>query len=225
MAVHIAVIDDEPDICELVALNLKKAGYSASCFENAAEFQRSLIKQKPDLIILDLMLPDTDGFEICKFLKKNDNTAMIPVMMLTARGDETDKVVGLELGADDYMTKPFSVKELIARVKALLRRNGVPVTVKRLEFKGLSIDGATYTVLVKGKKIELTTTEFKILQHLAAHKGVVFSREKILDHLWGHEKAVTDRTVDVHIKHLREKLGPAGEMLKNLRGVGYKFDV
>ncbi len=222
----IAIVDDEPDILELVSITLKKAGHTTKTFESAIPFLKFCERSRPALVVLDLMLPDLDGFEVCKKMKASAVLKNIPILMLTARGDETDKVLGLELGADDYLTKPFSVKELAARVKALLRRSApsAPVTVR--EFGGLlKIDDDRYTADVKGVDADLTATEFKILQLLSGHPGVVYSRDRILDHLWGDEKAVTDRTVDVHIKHLREKLGKAGDMIKNLRGVGYKFEV
>jgi DNA-binding response OmpR family regulator len=171
------------------------------------------------------MLPDVDGLEICKQLRAKPRTAGLPIIMLTARAEETDKIIGLELGADDYITKPFSPKELIARVKALLRRQEPPAEHKVLHIgKNITLDPEKHMVLVEDKAVDLTGTEFKILQMLAEKKGVVFSRDKILDRLWGHEKAVFDRTVDVHIKHLREKLGKYAKYLKNIRSVGYKLE-
>jgi two-component system phosphate regulon response regulator PhoB/two-component system alkaline phosphatase synthesis response regulator PhoP len=189
------------------------------------EFYKSLQAEAPDLIILDLMLPDVDGFEVCKYLKNHEKYSFIPIIMLTAKAEETEKVLGLELGADDYVTKPFSPRELVARVKAVLRRQGHKIESKRIEIKGiLKIDLEKYEVEVKGKKIDLTPTEFKILNLLIAKAGRIYSRDQILDHLWGKEKFVIDRTVDVHIRHLREKLGHAGQFIKNVRGVGYKFE-
>jgi DNA-binding response OmpR family regulator len=222
----IAIVDDEPDILELVSINLKKAGFTPHTFEDAKGLFAYLKKQKPDLLILDLMLPDMDGMDICKELKKDSNLANIPILMLTARTDVFDRVVGLELGADDYVTKPFSPRELVARVKAILRRG------KEIEQddavlkvgKTIKIDVKKYETTVNEKKIELTSTEFKILKMLAERKGWVFSRNQILDYLWGNEKIVVDRTVDVHIKNLREKLGEEGGLIKNIRGVGYKIE-
>ncbi|MBU0581429.1 MAG: response regulator transcription factor [Candidatus Margulisbacteria bacterium] len=220
------MVDDEPDILELVALNLKKAGFKTKEFLNGQSFQKYLSNNLPDLIILDLMLPDTDGFEICKVIKRDKRTAHIPVIMLTARGEELDKVLGLELGADDYVTKPFSTKELIARVKAILRRKSTAAETKTIKIgDAIIIDTEKYEISVKDKKIETTTTEFRILELLAKNKGIVFSRDKILTYLWGEEKAVIDRTIDVHIKHLREKLGKTGALIKNVRGIGYKLEV
>jgi len=221
----VAIVDDEPDLLELVALHLKRVGFQTETFLDGQTFLRYLDRQRPDLIILDLILPDVDGFEICKYLRSNKEFASLPIIMLTAKGDETDRVVGLELGADDYITKPFSVKELIARVKAVLRRLEAPQKIQRLEIGGrLVIDQEKHEVLVDGEKIELTSTEFKILGLLASSKGRVFTRDQILDYLWGQEKAVVDRTIDVHIRNLREKLGKAAAFIKNIRGVGYKIE-
>ena len=223
---QIFVVEDEPDILELVTINLERAGFTVKFFENAGMFLKKLEVKKPDLIILDLMLPDADGFDICKHLKSTDDTRSIPIIMLTARVDEVDRILGLELGADDYVTKPFSVKELVARVKVVLRRSIEEPEKARIEIAegALLIDSEKHEVLSRGKKIDLTSTEFKILALLASKKGWVFSRDKILDTLWGSEKIVVDRTIDVHIKHLREKLGDAAKFIKNIRGVGYKLE-
>jgi DNA-binding response OmpR family regulator len=169
------------------------------------------------------MLPDIDGIEICKYLKKETKFASIPVIILTARGDEVDRVLGLEIGADDYITKPFSPKELVARVKAVLRRYNISPEIIRIG-NILEVDLNKFEVYVKKEKISLTTTEFNILKILLSKKGWVFTREKILEELWKGEKAVIDRTVDVHIKNLREKLKEAGKFIKNVRGVGYKIE-
>jgi len=205
----IAVIDDEPDILELVSLHLTKSGFKVKEFLNAESFFKFLSSKIPDLIILDLMLPDADGIEICKYLKSNEDFRSIPIIMLTARATEIDKVLGLELGADDYVTKPFSPRELVARVKAVLRRK--EDTSKKVKIGDvLLIDLNKYEVFVENKKIDLTSTEFRILKILACKKGWVFTRDQILNHLWGYDKVVLDRTIDVHIKNLREKLGKAG---------------
>lgn len=222
----IFVIDDEPDIVELVTIHLKKAMFKVKGFSDAESFYRFLDEKIPDLIILDLMLPDADGLEICKYLKKEDKFSSIPIIMLTAKGDETDKILGLEFGADDYVTKPFSPRELVARVKAVLRRRQKAEESGKLEIGGiLTIDPASYEVVVEGRKIELTTTEFRILKLLLSKKSKVFSRYDILDHLWGDEKIVLDRTIDVHIRNLRDKLGKAGQFIKNIRGIGYKLEL
>ncbi len=227
MAGLVVVVDDEPDILDLVALHLQKAGFSVKKFKDANSFMSfmSLGNIKPDLVILDLMLPDADGIDICKNLKSKDEFASIPIIMLTARTDETDKVLGLEIGADDYITKPFSPRELVARVKAVLRRGSQRLSSKVIEIGDLiKIDTEKFEVFVKGKKIELTSTEFRILRILAENRGKVFSRDKILDLLWGYDKSVISRTVDVHIRNLRKKLGEAAFLVKNVRGMGYKIE-
>ncbi len=222
----IAIVDDEPDIVELVSLHLKKNRFRVREFLDAESFYRALRSERPDLIILDLMLPDADGFEICKYLRKTPKLAAVPIIMLTARADEGDRILGLELGADDYVLKPFSPKELVARVKAVLRRmeQKAPEEEKIEIANVLSLDLQKHEVSARGNKVDLTSTEFRILQLLASKPGWVFSRDKILDYLWGNEKTVVDRTVDVHIKHLREKLGDPGKLIKNIRGVGYKLE-
>jgi len=225
MAPVIAALDDEADILELLKVSLHKAGYRFEGFQEAEDLFRYLEKESPSLILLDLMLPDTDGLEVCRQIRRSERLAAIPVIMLTARGDEADKVVGLELGADDYVTKPFSVKELVARIHAVLRRPGGAETGPRIVVGPLVIDLEKFEVAAAGgERVDLTATEFKILQLLASRKGRVFSRDQILDHLWGNEKAVIDRTVDVHIRNLREKLGEAASLIKNIRGVGYKLE-
>jgi DNA-binding response OmpR family regulator len=224
MAQVIAALDDEADILELLKVNLEKAGYRFAGFQEAEDLYRYLAREKPSLILLDLMLPGADGLEICRNIRRSEDLAAIPVIMLTAKGGESDKVAGLELGADDYVTKPFSVKELVARIHAILRRPGVGEPGPRIAVGTLVIDQAKFEVTVAGTKVDLTATEFRILQLLASRKGRVFGRDRILDFLWGSEKAVIDRTVDVHIRNLREKLGEAASLIKNIRGVGYKLE-
>ncbi|HOK56196.1 MAG TPA: response regulator transcription factor [bacterium] len=219
----IAIIEDEKDILQLLKHNLEKIGFNIKGFENGNDFLNYLKLDRPDLIILDLMLPDMDGLEICKYLKRERKYLDIPLIILTAKGEETDKVLGLELGADDYISKPFSIKELIARVKAVLRRYQTKSDI--IDIGGIvRVDLNKYEVYVKGEKINLTTTEFNILKILLSKKGWVFSREKILEELWQGEKAVIDRTVDVHIKKLREKLKEGGRFIVNVRGIGYKIE-
>jgi DNA-binding response OmpR family regulator len=220
----IAALDDEPDILELLKVNLRKAGYRFEGFQEAEDLYRYLAREKPNLILLDLMLPGTDGLEVCRHIRKSEGFSDIPIIMLTAKGDESDKIVGLELGADDYVTKPFSIKELVARIHAVLRRPGGGDAARRIVIGPLVIDLDKFEVIAEGAKVDLTATEFKILQLLASRKGRVFSRDQILDFLWGQEKAVIDRTIDVHIRNLREKLGGAGLLIKNIRGVGYKLE-
>jgi len=221
----VAIVDDEPDIAEVVSLHLKRTGFVTKEFTDGESFLKFMERQTPDLIILDLMLPDFDGLEICKYLKKKEEFSSIPIIMLTAKGGETDKVLGLELGADDYVTKPFSPKELVARVKAVLRRQDQKETTAKINIADiLVIDLKKYQTVVEDEKIQLTPTEFRILQLLASKKGWVFTRNQILDHLWGENKVVLDRTIDVHVKNLRDKLGKAAKFIKNVRGIGYRLE-
>lgn len=223
----IAVVDDEPDILELISINLKKSHFQAETFLKARPFFDFLKQRIPDLILLDLMLPDFDGLEVCKMLKQNPSWKDIPVLILTAKGDETDIVLGLEFGADDYIVKPFSPKELVARIRAVLRRKKPPEQKKSKEIRIgdiLIIDLNRHEVYVRNRKANLTKTEFIILNVLAEKPGWVFSREKLLTRLWGDDKFVIDRTIDVHIKNLRDKLGDVSKWVKNVRGVGYKLE-
>jgi len=223
----IAIIDDEPDILELVSLSMEKAGYDTIKFDNGADLLAALPQKLPDLLILDLMLPDMDGFDICKEIRKNDNFANLPIIMLTAKNDVTDRILGLEFGADDYVVKPFSPRELAARVKAVLRRN----TKKVEETKSIKVDHEMlidlqkYNVTRNGVDLNLTSTEYKILKLLATRPGWVYSRNQMLDYLWGNDKIVIDRTIDVHVRNLRSKLGESGNKIKNVRGVGYKLEL
>lgn len=222
----VAIVDDEPDILNLVAISMEKAGYLARKFELADEFHKYLEKEIPDLLILDLMLPDIDGFDVCKGLKKDERYSAIPVIMLTAKGEVTDRILGLEFGADDYVVKPFSPRELVARVKAVLRRGKLKKEVSKIiTLAELKIDLQKVRVYVDNKKIDLTPTEYKILELLSKRIGWVYSRNQILDHLWGNDKIVVDRTVDVHIRNLRDKLGEAGNLIRNVRGIGYKLEM
>jgi DNA-binding response OmpR family regulator len=220
----IAVVEDEEDIRAVVCAALKRDRFRVREFADGKGFLGSLRADRPDLVVLDLMLPDTDGFAICRSIRGDAALSKTPVIMLTARAEEADRVLGLELGADDYVVKPFSPKELVARVKAVLRRAAPEQGQPRIDAGGgLLIDGESREVFSGTSRLELTQAEFRILQLLASRMGWVFSREKILDHLWGDEKNVTDRSVDVHMKHLRDKLGPAGGRILNVRGVGYKL--
>lgn len=220
-------VDDEADILELIAIHTRKAGFQIKTFSRAGPMLKALTGEIPDLIILDLMLPDMDGMEICKRLKKDPRSAAIPILILTAKGDETDVVLGLELGADDYMVKPFSPKELVARVHAILRRPKVTAAETGGKWRVgdiLEIDDRQHAVRVAGHKIEVTATEFAILKVLVRNPSWVFSREQLLDKIWGEDKASLDRTIDVHVKNLRDKLGEAGRLIKSVRGVGYKLE-
>jgi two-component system phosphate regulon response regulator PhoB/two-component system alkaline phosphatase synthesis response regulator PhoP len=226
MSSRIAIVEDDPDILKLVAQTLEKAGFHIRRYVNGKELMRSLTKETPDLLVLDLMLPDMDGLEICRNLRAQAATEKLPIIILTARVEEMDRVLGLEMGADDYVTKPFSTRELLARVKAVLRRRSPMETPKVLELgEMLRIDPERYEVFVNHIRVELTTTEFKLLQILAEKPGRVFSREQLLNRLWGNDKLVIDRTIDVHVKNLREKLGEAGKLIKNIRAVGYKIEL
>jgi two-component system phosphate regulon response regulator PhoB/two-component system alkaline phosphatase synthesis response regulator PhoP len=222
----IAIVEDEKDIAELIELHLKRFNFNVISFDDAKSFMSFLHNKTPNLIILDLMLPDIDGMELCKNLKNDVKYSSIPIIILTARGGESDRILGLELGADDYVVKPFSPRELIARVKAVLRRGtneGVSKKIKVGSF--IEIDLDRHICLVDGKPLELTGAEFQIFYLLASKPGWVFSRDAILNHLWGNEKFVIDRTIDVHIRHLREKLGIHGGCIKSVRGVGYKLEI
>ncbi len=222
----IAAVDDEEDIRELLSIGLSKEGYIVETFEDGKNFEKFLEKEIPDAIILDIMLSDSDGIEILKYLKSNERTKDIPVIMLTAKADESDKIVGLELGADDYITKPFSLKELAARIKAVLRRNVIKKDDSKIIKlgKNVIIDLLKHQVLLDGKDVKFSSTEFNIIIILTEHKGWVISRDKLIRRLWGNEKIVIPRTIDVHIKKIREKLGKSGNMIKTLRGVGYKIE-
>jgi two-component system phosphate regulon response regulator PhoB/two-component system alkaline phosphatase synthesis response regulator PhoP len=220
----IFVVEDETDILELIRMKLESAGFVTKGFKTALPMLNLLKIEHPDLIILDLMLPDLDGMEVCLRIKKDKTTSAIPILMLTARTDLDDKIKGLEYGADDYVTKPFEGRELIARIKAILRRsewengkNALAIT------ENFIIDFNHYEVWIEGKRIDLTLTEFKILQLLTKRPGWVYNRSQILDYLWGNDKIVIERTIDVHIRNLREKLGAYAYLIRNIRGVGYQF--
>jgi DNA-binding response OmpR family regulator len=220
----IAVVEDDDDIRALVSAGLAREGFRVAEFSGGRDLLASLRRERPSLVVLDLMLPDTDGFALCRLIRADAELSALPVIMLTARAGESDRVLGLELGADDYVAKPFSPKELAARVRAVLRRAGGGPARGRIDAGGgLLVDTDTQEASLDGSTVELTRAEFRILQLLASRPGWVFSREKILTHLWGDEKSVTDRSVDVHVKHLREKLGPAAARVVNVRGVGYKL--
>lgn len=228
MKKKIAIVDDEQDIRDLVQMYLSKSGFQTACFEDGTSFISYLQKETPDAIILDIMLPDTDGFEICKKMRQNSKFRDIPIIMLTAKSDEMDRVIGLEIGADDYVVKPFSPRELTARVKAIFRRNTTPEAEQSNQISignTIVLNLQKYEVCVSGKRIDLTSTEFRILRLLSEHIGWVYSRNQILDYLWGNEKIVLDRTIDVHIKNLRDKLGESSKYIKNIRGIGYKIEI
>ncbi len=223
----ITIVDDEEDIVKLVSHHLKREGFKVKEFHNGRDFLSYIESVTPDLAVLDIMLPGIDGLEICRILKNKSTTASVPIIMLTAKAAEADVVVGLELGADDYIVKPFSPRELVARVKTVLRRTGAKESDDNIIKIGpLTINTEKYEVAVDNDKVLLTTTEFKILEVLAEGKGRVFTRDQLLKkkRLWGDDKLVYDRTIDVHIKNLREKLGTAGNMIKTVRSIGYKLE-
>ncbi len=221
----ILIVEDEEDIALLIKHNLQKEGFLVECFFNPDDFILSYKKEPFDLLILDLMLPGMNGLEILRLVKSDPEKSKIPIIILTARDMEGDKVLGFELGADDYITKPFGIRELIARVKAVLRRvQSVADNTKTIIFKGICLDLDAFSLFVDERKVDVTKTEFYILKNLIEGKNKVFSRDELLDKLWGNEKYVVDRTIDVHIKRLRDKLGSYGKYLKTVRGIGYTFN-
>jgi two-component system phosphate regulon response regulator PhoB len=225
MGQRILVVDDEPDLLELVRVNLSQAGFEVETAETGRQALERARRSAPDLLILDLMLPDLSGTEVCRHLRADSSLKDIPIIMLTARADEVDRVVGLEIGADDYVTKPFSPRELTLRVRAVLRRRepasagGSPV----LERATLRLDPERHRCFVEQNEIELTAKEFALLHGLMMRPGRVMTREQLLDDVWGTDIAVTTRTIDTHLKRLREKLGPASHLIEPVRGVGYRF--
>ena len=226
---QILIVDDEAPIRELLAFNLKKNGYTIQEAADGPAALQAVQTAAFDLILLDLMLPGIDGIEVCRRLKENPRTAGIPVIMLTAKSEEIDKVLGLEMGADDYVTKPFSMRELLSRVKAVLRRAGTstPHRDGELSIGTLSMDFNAYTASIGGTSLSLTPKEYELLKLLVTHEGRAFSRDELLDKIWGYEYYGDTRTVDVHIRHLRAKFDTAcsgtGESIETVRGVGYRF--
>jgi two-component system phosphate regulon response regulator PhoB len=224
MAERILVIDDEPDLLELVRINLKQAGYEVETAETGRDALELLRRSAPDLVVLDLMLPDVTGTEICRRMRTDPELADLPIIMLTAKADEVDRVVGLELGADDYVTKPFSPRELTLRVRAVLRRRKPPAPpTEALAHGALRLDPARHRCFVGPTEVPLTAKEFELLRTLMARPGRVLTRDQLLDEVWGTDIAVTTRTIDTHLKRLREKLGAASDLIETVRGVGYRF--
>lgn len=221
----IVLIEDDSDLFALLKYNLEKEGFAlagAQTGKGAIELCR---RERPDLIILDIMLPDSDGLDICKGIRSHPELAHIPVIFLTARASETDRIVGLELGANDYIVKPFFIRELIARMKVHFRGQAAPV--RTLKAANLELDRSSCRVRLNDQELSLTATEFRLLEYLMSRPGVVFSREQLLDAVWGHDRAVTDRTVDVYILRLRQKIEPDAEsahLIRSVRGFGYSFD-
>lgn len=222
---RILVVDDEPDILKLLEYNLKRSGFQAILAKDGPEAIEAARANRPDLVLLDIMLPDMEGTEVLRRLKSMETTASIPVIMLTAKGEEVDKIVGFELGAEDYITKPFSPRELILRVKAVLKRTAErPEPVEAaVSFNELIVDLSRHKVSVSGKPVELSSTEFRLLTELMQAKGRVLTRDNLLDRAWGRDCFVIPRTVDTHVRRLRSKLGAAGDYIETVRGVGYRF--
>jgi phosphate regulon transcriptional regulator PhoB len=220
----ILIVDDEADVVELIEFNLRSAGYDVISADDGLAAVKKAKESSPDLIVLDLMLPELDGTEVCKQLRRDPITARIPIIMLTAKAAEIDRVLGLELGADDYVTKPFSPRELVLRIRGLLRR-GQPAeeAPQLLQVGELAVDIPRHQVTVKGKRVDLTATEFKLITTLVQRKGRVQSREQLLQDVWEYDTMIDTRTVDTHMRRLREKLGPAARYLDTVRGVGYRF--
>lgn len=227
-SLRILIVDDEKDLVDLLSYNLEKEGYAVLRAYDGEEALKILRSRKPDLILLDLMLPGVQGMEICKIVRKTPETAGLPIIMLTARGEEVDRIVGLEMGADDYVTKPFSVRELLARVRAVLRRyEAAPAEDRKtIRYGDLFIDHDAHEVTLAGRKVALSPTEFRLLWFLARTPGRVFTREILLDRVWGDDTFVEPRTVDVHIRRLRAQIEPdlsTPRFVLTVRGVGYKF--
>jgi two-component system alkaline phosphatase synthesis response regulator PhoP len=224
---RVVIIEDEKDIVELVRYNFRKEGYEVESFGRGREGLDFLRRNPVDVVLLDILLPDDDGFNICRRLRADDRLRALPVIFLTAKGEEVDRVLGLEIGGDDYVVKPFSPRELVARVKAVLRRQE-RVAEKRevVEVGSVRLDTRTQEVTVRGRSVQLSTLEFKLLYHLASHPRHVFNRDRLLDEVWGRDRFVTPRTVDVHIRRLREKieaLPNRPQFLQTVRGSGYRF--
>jgi phosphate regulon transcriptional regulator PhoB len=226
MSSRVLIVEDERDIRDLVVHHLKREGYQVSAASSGEEALRQVEAAPPDLVILDLMMPSMDGLEVCRRLRQDPATASLPIVMLTAKGDEVDRVLGLEIGADDYIVKPFSPKELLARVRAVLRRSRPAPDAAPLRLGGLLIDLGTHTASVGGLALALTPKEFDLLRALVEARGRVLSREFLLDRVWGYSRAseIESRTVDVHVRRLRVKLGPEGRRILTVKSVGYRLD-
>ena len=224
MRPKILIVDDEPEAVELVEFNLKQAGFDVLTAADGAEALKKARTTLPSLVVLDLMLPEIDGLEVCKMLRRDPATSVIPIVMVTAKAAEIDRILGLELGADDYITKPFSPRELVLRVKNILQRGRTAAQAPDThKFGDLLIDSPRHQVSWRGHAIELTATEFKLLSVLAQRRGRVQSREQLLRDVWEYNSLIDTRTVDTHMRRLREKLGPASKFLGTVRGVGYRF--
>ena len=225
MSTRVLVVEDDPDIAELVARYLEKTGYTATRVASGRDALDAVRARAPDLIVLDVMLPHVDGLEVCRLLRANEHTATIPIIMLTARAEESERIVGLEMGADDYLAKPFSPNELVARVRALLRRaqrHDAP-SGRPLSLGAIVVDPDRHTVSLDGRDVALTAKEFLLLAYLLQHRGRVLSRDILLEEVWGYRYTGGTRTVDVHVRRLREKLPPLTEALVTVKQFGYKL--
>lgn len=220
----IYILEDDKNISEIEQFALKNAGYEVSAFATASDFEKALTKEHPDLIIMDIMLPDRDGLSVLKDVRAEQSTAKLPVIMVTAKTSEMDKVKGLDQGADDYMTKPFGIMELISRVKALLRRANVSSGGQIYSFDGITMDDAKHQVLIDGQETELTYKEYQLLKMLIQNSGIVLQRSQILDRVWGIDYEGESRTLDMHIKTLRRKMGEKGNLIQTVRNVGYTLN-
>ncbi|MCX6966405.1 MAG: response regulator [Verrucomicrobia bacterium] len=223
MKPKILIADDEPDVVELVAANLRTAGFEVLKAEDGPSALAVVREQAPQLLILDLMLPGMSGLEVCRVLKGDSATSAIPIVMLTAKAEEVDRIVGLELGADDYVTKPFSPRELVLRVKSVLRRNQNEPSDGLLSLEDIVLDRKRMQVLVEGKPVDFTATELKLLTLLMERRGRVQSREVLLNDVWGYESVIDTRTVDTHVRRVREKLGASADCIETVRGFGYRI--
>jgi two-component system phosphate regulon response regulator PhoB len=220
---RVLVVEDEPSIAELIAVNLRHNGFAPTVVYDGAAAQREVDAVLPDLILLDWMLPGESGASLARQWRKSDRTKAIPIIMLTARSDESDKIQGLDAGADDYITKPFSTQELLARIRALMRRRA-PETIKdSVQVAELALDAGTYRVTYRTRELKIGPTEFKLLHYFMKHAERVHSRSTLLDKVWGDHVFIEERTVDVHVKRLRESLGEAGSMVETVRGAGYRL--
>lgn len=223
----ILVVDDEPHIVQLITFNLEKNGYKVISANNGVDGLKMSKSELPQLVLLDLMIPELDGYDVCREIRRDNNISSMPVIMITAKSEELDKVLGLELGADDYITKPFSVRELVARVKAVLRRTKIEYNDKMYKFSDILIDFQKHEVIKANKKVELTLKEFELLEVLIKNKGRVMTRDFLLDKIWGYEYIGETRTVDVHIRHLRQKIEEDDKnpkFIETIRGIGYRFN-
>jgi two-component system phosphate regulon response regulator PhoB len=221
---RLLIVDDERDILEVLRYNLEQAGFQVRTALDGQTAIAEIAREVPDLVVLDIMLPDMTGLEVCRRLRASETTRRLPILMLTAKAEEVDRVVGLEVGADDYVTKPFSPRELVLRVQSILRRSIEPAgPTQKLAHAGLELDPSRHRVTLDGAEVDLTTIEFKLLEHLMSRPGRVQTRDSLLENVWGYREGVESRTVDTHVRRLREKIGRAADLIETVRGIGYRF--